>query len=317
MEKRRVMFIVNLRSGIGKGKKCYKKVIRWLDENAIEKRIEPEIFFTERTGENNAVFLARKAAKENYDRIIVVGGDGTAQQVANGVAGFNLPVGFIPAGSGNDFTRALGIPKNTEQALEIAIDGKVKAIDVGQVNGWIFVNVFGVGFDAKITHYAEELKRKWPLSPNTLLYLIALFRELLIKLEYQHLEIRFPNKKDSVKKIAGKVTLVSIANGPYCGGVFKLAPAADFRDGLFDICWIKKTSRLRILINILRGIKGTHLALPEVRKDSDGKLPQVSSFVISSLDKQFLPCQADGEILPSETEYRISILPEALKVLVP
>lgn len=317
MEKRKVMFIVNLHSGIKKGNKCYRKIIKWLNENAEKKGIEPKIFFTERTGENNPVFLARKAVEEDYDRIIVVGGDGTIQQVANGVVGFNLPVGFIPAGSGNDFTRALGIPQNTEQALETAIDGKVKSIDVGQVNGKIFINVFGVGFDAKVAYYAEEFKRKWPLFSNTLLYLIVSLRELFIKLEYQHLEITFPNKKSSLKKMVGKVTFVLIANGPTCGGVFRLTPQAVLDDGLFDICWIKKASRLRIFKCVIKGIKGTHLNLPVVRKDSDGRLPRTSSLVISSLDKQPLPCQADGEILPSETEYRISILPGALKVLVP
>jgi len=108
-----------------------------------------------------------------------------------------------------------------------------------------------------------------------------------------------------------------VANGPTCGGIFRLAPQAEINDGLLDLCWIKKTSRFRIFRFIPKGIKGTHLNLPEVRKNSDGRLPRVLSLVISSLDKQPLPCQADGEILLSETEYRISILSEALKVLVP
>jgi YegS/Rv2252/BmrU family lipid kinase len=317
MEKKKVMFIINLRAGIGRGKRCYRQVREWLDKNATESKIEPNFSFTEKTGERNAANLARIATQKRYDLLVVVGGDGTVNEVVNGLLGFDIPLLVVPAGNGNDFAKAIGTPKNTKKALDLINQGKVDLVDLGKVNGRFFVNVFGVGFDAKITRYAEALKEKWPLAPNTLLYLIALLRELLIKLEYLHLDVKFPRKKIFFETMPGKATLVLVANGYSCGGIFKLAPQADIRDGFLDICWIRKTSRLRIFRFIWKGIRGTHIGLPEVRKNSAGKLPRTTSLVISSLENQNIPCQMDGELPPVEKEYRISILPKALKIIVP
>ena len=323
MEKRRVMFIINPSAGVGKGRRRFGEIEKWLNKNTEKMKIEPVNEFTEKSGEKNATALAKRAVLERYDLIVSVGGCGTHNEVANGVIGSDMPVAFVPAGSGNDFTGALGIPKDVAEALIVAFTGRVRPVDVGVVNGRIFINIFGVGFDAKITQYAAELKQKLPFSPNTLLYLIALFRELFLKLKYQHLEVILDNKKDPVRKIAGRATLVLVANGPSCGGIFKLAPQADLRDGLFDLCWIEKTSRLRILRFIPKGIKGTHLSLPEVRKESDGRLPKLSSLVISSLDNHEMPYQMDGETFldrkdfPLAKEYKISILPLVFNVVVP
>ena len=109
---------------------------------------------------------------------------------------------------------------------------------------------------------------------------------------------------------------MQVANGHSCGGIFKLAPHADVRDGLLDVCWIKKTNRLKLLWFLPKGIKGTHLSLHEVRKDSHGRLPRVSSLTIHS-DDEDIPCQMDGELFEPQKKYKISILPKALKVLVP
>jgi diacylglycerol kinase (ATP) len=317
MEKKRVFFIVNPRAGIGRGKKCYRQVVKWLKENAAGEGIESEFAFTEKTGERNATNLAKMAVQKKYDLVVVIGGDGTVNEAANGLLGYDIPILVISAGNGNDFAKAIRVPKNVTKALNLINHGREKLIDLGKVDGRVFVNVFGVGFDAKITQYAESLKQKWPLAPNTLLYLIALLWELLIKIEYPHLKVRFPRGKASLETIAGKATSVLVANGYNCGGIFKLAPQADIQDGFFDICWISKTSSWRIFRFILKGIRGTHISLPEIKKDFNGRLPKAPSLVITSLENQNIPCQVDGELLPAKKEYRVSILPKALKVLAP
>lgn len=317
MDVKRIMVIVNPQAGLGKGQKCLREIEEWKDKIFKQKGIEVDIELSQKSGKSNATNLAKEAFEGRYNLIIVIGGDGTINEVVNGLVGLPIPVGFVQAGSGNDFARALKIPQDLKKALKVAIQGKLKTVDLGKVNDRVFVNVFGVGFDARVAQYAENLKKRWHVLPNTFLYLIALLRELLFKLKYPNLEVKISQEKNLFRDIGGKVTLVSVANGPTCGGIFRLAPQADLRDGFLDICLVKKASRMRILINIFRAIKGTHLELPEVRKNSDGKLPKAKSLIISSLENQNLICQMDGEILPPEKEYRITVLPKALKVIVP
>lgn len=317
MEKKRIAFLVNLHAGIGRGKKRYCQVLEWLNENAAERGIEPAFFFTEKSGEKNAANLARAVVKDGYDILAVIGGDGTLNEVANGMLGSGIPVLIIPAGNGNDFAKALRIPKSVETTLELIDKGQIDSVDLGKVNNRVFVNIFGVGFVAEITQCAETLKHKLPFAPNALLYLIALLRELSSEIEYPHVSLRKSRSKTLCEEMVGRVTLLMVSNGYSCGGIFKLAPDADVKDGLLDVCFIKKTSRWRILWFIRKGIRGTHLSLHEVKKDVDGKLPRASQFVISSLENQVIPCQMDGELLPAEKQYRVSILPKAFKVLVP
>lgn len=318
MEVKRIMVISNLRSGLGKGKKYYQRLIKWRDSLTKEKGIEVYLEITEKSGQKSAFNLAKLAIKEKYDLIISSGGDGTANEVANGVVGTNTPVLFLSAGSGNDFSKALRIPQEVDKALNLIFQGKLEAVDLGKVNERVFVNVFGVGFDAKVVEYAENLRKRWHFLPLVFLYLVALLRELLFKIEYLPLAVTILRGRKPSERMIGRVTLVAIANGPSCGGgIFRLAPRAYLRDGLLDICWVGKISRLRIFRFFPRVIKGNYLSLPEVKTVSDGRLPQASSLVIASLDNQNLPCQMDGEVLLPEKEYRISLLPKALKVLVP
>ncbi len=113
----------------------------------------------------------------------------------------------------------------------------------------------------------------------------------------------------------GEVTLLVVGNGPDCGGTFKLTPDADSADGQVDVCWIKRTGRFRILKSIVKATKGTHLNMPEVETLSDGTLPRLTSFTVSS--SELLPAEMDGEIIPAEKEFKIAVIPQALKVLVP
>lgn len=319
MEFKKIMVIVNSRSGMGRGLKCYKKLVKWKDRIVKEKEVEINVDFTEKFGEKNATNLAKRAVQESYNLIIIIGGDGTVNEVANGVVGSDITILVVRAGNGNDFARAQGIPKDVEKALNLISQGKIEPVDLGKVNDRVFVNAFGVGFDAKITQCAEALKKKFPFknAPNKLLYLIALLRELLLKIEYLHLEVKMPRAKKPLGLMIGRATLLLVAIGPTCGGVFRLTPQANSRDGLFDICWIKKTSRWRILKFLPKAIKGTHLSLPEVRKDSNNELPRASFLTISSLNHQKLPCQMDGEILPAEEDYLISNISKGLNILVP
>jgi len=317
MEIAKVMAIVNPWAGIGNGLRCYKKIIKWKDAAAKE-GLKVDGFLTEKEGDRCAVNLAKNAVQNGYGLIVSCGGDGTLNEVVNGTMGSDVPILSLRVGNGNDFAKAVGTPKNIEEALGLIKHGKIESFDVGKVNNRYFINVFGVGFDAKISRYAEILKQKLPLAAGNLLYLIALIKEFFGGLEYFDLGLTMIDKENSSRIIRAKdVTLISIANGPTCGGIFRLAPEANPQDGVLDICLINKINRLKILRFLPKAIKGTHLSLKEVMKESDGRLPRISFLTVASLKGQPLPCQMDGEILPAEKEYRISVFPKAQKVLVP
>ncbi len=314
---KKIMIIVNPRAGMGRGEKLLKEIEKWRDKITRKLEIEVVVELTERFGERNAMNLAKKAVQEKYDLVIVVGGDGTINEVVNGLVDSSIPIGIVSAGSGNDFTKSFRIPNDVEMALNGAFFGKVETVDLGKMNDRIFVNAASVGFDARVAKYSENLRNKWHFFPAVFIYLIALLRELFFKIRYPYIEINLFRDEKQFEKIRERITLVAVANGHTYGGKFRIAPHADLKDGFLDVCLIKKISRIRIFKFIPRVFKGTHLEIPEVKKDIDGKLPKVFSLTISSLENKNLPCQVDGEIPPFQKEYKITVLPKALKIMVP
>lgn len=318
---RKMMVIINTQAGMGRGQKCLKKIKKWRDEIAKKEGIEVVIEATQKSGEKNGTNLARKALREGYDLIIAVGGDGTNNLVANGIAGTNIPVGFVQAGIANDLAKDLGMPNDTEKTLGIITRDRIKieSIDLGKVT-WksgerYFVSNFSLGLDARVVQLAETFKQKYHFlsflpSIGEVMYGVAWLKEVFFHLEYPLVEIAITRKKFTEGKRRGKVTLIAIVNSPTYGKILKIVPKADLRDGLLDICRIRKVGRWWILRNIFRAIKGTLGDLKEV-----DILPQAKSVTISSPEN--LLCQVDGEVLPADKEYEISIFPKALKVIVP
>lgn len=316
MTVKKAMIIVNPAAGMGRGRRFLPEVYEWEKRIALQKGIRVSVELTSKAGENNATNLARRAVEEGYDLIIVVGGDGTINEIANGIVGTKIPIAIVPVGNGNDIARALGIPKKIEKALNVAIEGSVFPIDLGKVNNRYFVNFFGVGFDAKIAKRAEGLKTNRRFLPNILLYFFALLHELRFKLEYPLVGIE-TLKMDRLRITSDNITLLVVANGPTCGAIFRLAPDAKLSDGFFDICQIGRMKRLRIFWFLPRAMRGTHISLREVKKDDNGRLPRVSRIKISSLENKIITCQMDGEVLPAERRYTVSIVPKALNVVIP
>lgn len=311
----KLMAIVNPRSGVGRGMKYYRKFLQWLEKTGTK----ADIFLTEKTGERNAMNLARKGVRDGYTKILAIGGDGTINEIANGIFGSDVAVLPIRGGNGNDFAKAIGIPHDLEKAFGLIRDGRVEAIDVARVNNErIFVNVFGVGgIDTRVVDYVEgTLKKKCGFIPPKLLYLVGLVRELLrFKIKYPYLKLEVQEQGLPARIMEGEVTALVVGNGPFCGGIFRLTPQADLTDGLLDICWIKRTGRFRILKSIVKATKGTHLNMPEVETLADGTLPRLISFTVSS--EELLPAEMDGENIPAAKKFKVTVIPQSLKVLVP
>lgn len=306
----KIKFIVKPFSDKKKAQKFQKEIGKFKKE-LKKKGVKIEEAFTTLDGETNAGNLAKGAIKQGFNRIIFVGGDGLLNEGVNGImeatGGFCPPdfaIGIIPTGAGNDFTKPLKIPRDTGEAFEVIKKDKVNLVDIGKVNERFFVNVISFGFDAKINKLANDLKEKYQFLPRKGSYLIAALKEIIIKIPLFEVQI----KGDGID-FEGEVISVAVTNGSHYGAIFKIAPDALVDDGKFDICFIESVGKLRAFFDIYKIIKGTHASLPEV------KMFKASSLEISSPNP--LPYEMDGEVLEPKKEYKIIILPKALRVLTP
>ena len=247
----------------------------------------------------HGTILAKKAVEDGFDTIVSVGGDGSANEIINGIAGSNVTFGIIPAGVGNDFVKMIGLSvKNTEEACNTILEGYTKKIDIGLVNEKYFLNMVGIGFDGEVA----EAKAKSPkYFRGFYAYLIQL---LLLALTYKPKNIKI--KIDGVS-IEANMLALSIGNGRYAGGGFKLTPDAEIDDGLFDICLIKYPGVLGIFWNTPKVPTGEHIHLPITT------MFKANEITVSS--DSLLTAHVDGEVVKEKT-FHLKILPQALRLLV-
>lgn len=245
---------------------------------------------------------ARSALSEGASLLAVVGGDGSIHEMAGILAGTDCSLGIVPAGTGNDFCRAAGIPNRTRAALDVLRTGQERSIDLGRCNGRIFVNVAGMGFDALVVKNALPYKARGLGSSRA--YLRSVFYTL------RHMEFY---KILSVEGMAGalpeEMLMVAAGNGHYIGGGMKVTPLAELDDGLLDICLVGKVSIPRFLRIFPSFLGGGHIKA----KDT------VYYQKVRALEMQFnrpVPMQLDGELLEAD-HFHIEIVPDALKLWVP
>lgn len=289
--------------------KEYQEEFLKFKEELQKREGKVEEVFTIAQGENNAQILAQKAIEEGFDRIVLVGGDGLLNEGVNGIIEgtqgripSDFALGIIPTGSGNNFAKALKIPKDIKEAFQVIKKDKTTLVDIGKVNERFFVNVVSFGFDAKVNKLANEIKEKYHFLPREGSYLLAALKEIIVKIPLYKIQI----EGDEIN-LKQKVILLAVNNGPSYGAIFKIAPAAAVNDGKFDVCLIESVGRIRALFDIYRVIQGTHIHLPEV------KMSKASFLIISSPEP--LPYEIDGEVLEPQKKYKISVFPKALKIL--
>jgi YegS/Rv2252/BmrU family lipid kinase len=281
-----------------------------LEREIFELRKENEVDFelTEK-GENSpksAKNLAKKAIKEGFERIIVCGGDGLLNEAINGIMTEKIPenfaVGVVPTGSGNNFAKALGIPKDIKKAFEIIKSEKKTLVDVGKVNQKYFINCFSLGFDAKINDLANKIKENYPFLPRSLSYLFAALKEIIFQIPSYEMEITGEiNFKE-------KLVLVAITNSPGYGGIFKINPGASISDGKFNLCKISPVSKTKAIYTLFLATQGKHLKIPEVKTD-------IFSGTLKIFSKEPIVWEIDGEVQNPEKEFKVEILKNSLKFL--
>jgi diacylglycerol kinase (ATP) len=223
MAKRRLYFIVNPASGVRKPRNFKHMVERYLDHS----RFDHYICFTEKKG--SAIGLANNAVSEGADVVVAVGGDGTVNEVARGIAGSNAIMGLIPNGSGNGLARHLGIPLQLSKAIQVLNNQNIRTIDTATINDHLFASIAGIGFDAKVASRYERLGRRGFMA-----YLH------IVVTEYFRYRSRPYKLRIDGKQMEARAMLISLANSNQFGYNTIIAPGADLSDGLLDIVIVEK-----------------------------------------------------------------------------
>ena len=300
--------IVNPISGRGAGQRALQEIRPMLGRYGLD----CEISSTERPMQ--AVDLARSAVREGCEVVVAVGGDGTANEVLNGLMlakdeGLGESAfGVISVGQGNDFAFGVGVPPGLEGGCKVLAQGHTRTIDVGRVSGGLypdgryFGNGVGIGFDAVVGFEALKLKR----LHGFLAYLVAALKTILLYYQAPLVEIDFDGQ--ILKQPA---LMVSVMNGRRMGGGFMMAPNADTNDGLFDLCIARQVGRARILSLIPHFLKGTQASQDPILTG------QAHHLTVTALEG-VLPAHADGETLCVDgVKLDLELLPSQIKMISP
>jgi diacylglycerol kinase (ATP) len=209
------------------------------------------------TGAGDATKAAEKAVRRGFDLVIAAGGDGTVYEVVNGLAEKRdrPTLGIIPAGTSNDFARALGIPKEIDAACDILTHGKHTDIDIGKVNQQYFINIAGGGTLTELTY---EVPSKLKTMLGQLAYYVKGIEKLVF---FKPTRVHIQSRE---RVIDEEIMVFLVANSRWMGGFEKLTPQADLKDGYFDVLVVKKMSIPEFIKLATQALRGEHLRDPRV-----------------------------------------------------
>ena len=255
---------------------------------------------TETTGPGDGARAVRHALEVGTDRVIVWGGDGTLNEVAGVLLGSGLALGVVPGGSGNGFSRGLGLPIDLEAAISVAMHGRARDIDTGLVDGRPFLNLAGVGFDAAVAERFNTRNLRRGLVP----YVTSIFHE------WRTYEARrFTISLDDHAPVITDAHFVVVCNGQQYGHGARVAPAASFDDGQFDVVAVPRITLSRLVRHGWRLFNGTLPVVPGVFT------ARARRVVVSHGDA--LPIHLDGEVFEAATRRVFEVRPTSLRVMVP
>ncbi len=291
----RYLFIINPIAGHGRSK---------LAEDTINSKMKLAgknyaIIQTNKPNEAQRVVIENK---DKYDVFVAVGGDGTINEVATGIAKAGRgALGIIALGTGNDLARALDIRiKDVEAALDILIRGRVGKMDVLKANGSYFFNIASIGYDAEVIVNYNNFRRKRGVVNY---YLSVIYT--LLKYKRKKLRVKVDNKE-----IEGEMFLVAAGNGQYYGGGFKILPDAEIGDGNIHVCAVTDVSKLTVLL-VLPAVllNGRHTKIKKYVKIHKAKHVSIES----AYEK--LALNIDGEILGAFNEIEYEMTGEQIDIV--
>jgi diacylglycerol kinase (ATP) len=258
----------------------------------------------------HALIIAQQAAKDDFDTVVAVGGDGTVNQVLNGIIGTKTALGIIPTGTANDLASYYHIPHDVEKTCSLIADRHLQPADVIRVNGWCYVTAGGIGLPATVAGIANAIKSNGKTGQligqlmGSKLYLLAVMGALLKSRRYRNpLSIKFEGGQMKAHALS-----LMVNNQPFLGRNFLMSPGAVNDDGMLDVCLIENTATLiEMLAVILKVLTGRHIFSPGVRTWQTREV-----IVETEKPTDFL---GDGEICQKAKEFIIRILPRALNVI--
>ena len=311
----RINVILNPYAGRGRGVKNQAKISRLFNQADVD------LTLTETKDIGHGIELARAAVMAGYDLVVAAGGDGTINEVVNGlvqaaresqIAG---RLAILPLGTGNDFADMLQIPRNLDQSVPRIIsalaENRTRFVDIGIVQittehdsyTRYFNNNVGIGLEAQVTLESYKIKR----LRGSLLYIVAALRTLK-KYNPPHMDVKWTDHTDLYQRLTQPLTLISIGNSARTGGGFYLTPDAQFDDGWLDIAIADVLSTWQALMLLPKALRGKHIHDPAVTMSRCRDLQLASHNVF--------PIHVDGEVITSDArQVEIELLPQQLGIV--
>jgi diacylglycerol kinase (ATP) len=289
---RTIALLTNPTSGKGRGRRTAAIALPRLTEAGFEVQ--------ELVGRDadEALDLARKAVADGVENLVVVGGDGMVHVAVQALACTGTNLGVIPAGTGNDVARYLGIPRaDPQQAADVVVGSRVRTIDLARTSGTYFVTVLASGFDSKVNERANAMS--WPRGQSR--YSLATLAELRV---YEPLP--YVIELDGTERRLDAM-LVAVGNGESFGGGLRITHGASLDDGLLDVVIIGPMSKARLVRVYPMLFSGKHVGIPEYEHH------RVRSVTVAAPG---ISAYADGERIGS-LPLTVDVVPRALRVLVP
>jgi diacylglycerol kinase (ATP) len=279
-------------AGRGRARRNVRQVEEYLRARGARADCEPS------TSPDDLIRIAAESSRAGYDRVVVCGGDGTLNLAAREFDLARGTLALIPTGSGDDFAKVMGIPRNVRAACDVVLDGAVQEVDVATANGKRYLGVAGLGFDSEVAEYATRVK----FLRGSAVYLYAIFRVLP----------RFTPRPVHIRSEAGgrdeQIMFAAVGNTRQYGGGIRITPDASVHDGLLDLCIVHRTTRMQLLKTLPRAYTGAHVRSPFV-ETGRGTIFEFSS-------ETPMAVYADGEPL-TQTPVKFALAGQKLRVMVP
>jgi len=294
MTKKKIVFIINPISGTGRYKLVEEAIQKRLDQTKFDSTIE----YTNYKG--HATEIARTYSEKEFDYIISVGGDGTLNEVVNGMKYSNATLGIIATGSGNGLARHLKISTNPQKAVSIINEEHVIKIDTVTLNQYQFISIAGVGFDALVAHLFSLSEKRGFKS----------YAKIAIKQFFNYKSKKYSLQfKDNLK--IKRAFFITFANSSQWGYNTKISPSASLTDGLVDVCIFKKPSFLHAILLI------PFLFSNKIDRSNRVKIIKSEEVTITRPNGKKMHIHIDGDDAKKEKIVHVKVNPLSLKVLIP
>ena len=298
--KRKIIFLANPISGGAKKDAALKQI----DATFSKQNIPFEILPTVASGDYD--FLKSKIREEHFTDVIIIGGDGSVNQVVQALRKEKVRFGVIPFGSGNGFAFAAGIPKNVQKAIDIILEGKSSVVDAFNVNEEFSCMLSGIGFDAKVAHdFANKTSRG----------LITYTQQSIVNFFKAH-PYQFEVSVDGFSFFT-EAFFISVANANQFGNNFTIAPKASLSDGMLDVVIVQKMHKAKLPFAILKQLRGNNKMQQLVDDMSKKNVLYFQTSLITIKNLKQAPLHIDGEPKETYDQIRFEIIKDCFELLQP